>query len=135
MKKYFIIPLLFSVFVSKGQNASVSLTQPRQLKSSSLSLAGNPLAEDFPSPGLVFREYVWTPGSTYGPVRKQEPSQYVSSSTATGGAALYLPNGRNGINITDLAGATRAEVMVEVLHALPGLTAKTIRVNKGMSSI
>jgi len=127
MRKSFIIPFLFCAFVVMGQSSSNNIRKNAQ--AGSPSVTENTLSENFPLPGSVFREYVWTPGSDYGPVRKEEPSQYVSSLTATGRAAFWLPNGRNRVFITDLAGATRAEVLAEVWHALEGLTAKTIRVN------
>jgi hypothetical protein len=85
------------------------------------------LARAAPAPGDVFREHVWTVGP--GDRQRQDKSQHVSDSAATGLAAKRLPNGKNKVVIDNLAGATRAEVDVEVWHAHRGLETKSLRVN------
>lgn len=74
-------------------------------------------------PGDIFREHVWAP---------QAPDKFarVTGTDATAqGAFAFLPNPVHQINIPDLTGAVRAEVMIEKLTSHAGTRLPRMRVN------
>jgi hypothetical protein len=80
-----------------------------------------PLLHAEPRPGDVFREYVWTHGGRW---------QRITGPDATmAGAREFLPNAVNGIELGDLAGATRVEVQFELLQSHYGTVGHAVRLN------
>jgi hypothetical protein len=77
-----------------------------------------------PKPGDIFREYQW-----------RDPSgrwQRITSPDATmDGAKQFLPNAVNRIELSDLEGATRVEVQLELLQSHAGTAGQSVRVNGG----
>lgn len=76
-----------------------------------------------PLPGDVFREYTWHDNGRW---------QRITGPDATmAGAKEFLPNKVNSIELTDLAGATRIEVQLELLQSHSGTIGQSIRLNGG----
>lgn len=82
-----------------------------------------PLGRAEPLPGDVFREYTWHDNGRW---------QRITGPDATmAGAKEFLPNKVNAIELTDLEGATRLEVQLELLQSHSGTIGQSIRLNGG----
>lgn len=76
-----------------------------------------------PQPGDVFREFKWSDGGKW---------QRITSPAATApGAKQFLPNAVNTIELSQLKGATRAEIEFELLQSHAGTIGQSIRLNGG----
>ena len=82
-------------------------------------------AQASPTPGGIFREYVWL-----GPYVNAGNWQRVTDPDARhAGAGEFLPNPVNTISIGDLMGAIRAEVVLEQWGGHAGTSDKRLRLN------
>jgi hypothetical protein len=76
-----------------------------------------------PGPGDVFREYIWSAGEKW--------QRITSPDAVHARAKKFLPNPVNLIEVTDLEGATRVEVQLELLQSHFGTTGQALRINGG----
>ncbi len=90
-------------------------------------LVTSSLAVAAPAPGDIFREYLWR-----GPWINAGNWQRVTDPDARhSGAAVFLPNPVNKIQIDDLEGAIRAEIYIELWGGHAGTSDKRLRLNGG----
>jgi hypothetical protein len=110
-------------FGHKGAPARKRLTLIRITTGLLLAGALAPFTHAGPGPGDVFREYIWNDGGRW---------QRITGPDATmEGAKAFLPNKVNVIELSDLAGAIRLEVQLELLQSHYGTVGQALRLNAG----
>lgn len=109
-----------------NQENSLSAGKPTPVSESAeaLEIYENP-AGPGPQPGDIFREYVWR-----GPFINALGWQRVTDpGSKTAEAQKALPNPVNTVEITDLEGAIRAEMVIEQWGGHSGTSKKRVRIN------
>lgn len=76
-----------------------------------------------PQPGDIFREFVWHHNGRW--------QRITAPDAIADGAKKFLPNAVNTIELSDLEGATRVEVQLELLQSHYGTVGQALRINGG----
>lgn len=88
----------------------------------SVFILSNVIAQKGPQPGDIYREYAVN-------LKSGDNWRVTDPNASHSGAAQFLPNPVLSVNIDDLEGAVRAEVLMDIWGGHPGTTGRQFRFN------